>query len=158
MTDQALNTRNVLLDLDTLNTNWFIAPNFVNQRELRDSFYFKTKYPDYKPPVLDINDIQIKATPTNPDAPNGETKFEMWLWIKDTSDYIGRASGFRDGYFTLRDPQGLEHTYNIDGNGSTFANIFSDSSVYGYKRYYVSLLLPAGSPPGIWTKPNWPRS
>jgi hypothetical protein len=150
MTDQALNTRNVLLDLDTLNTNWFIAPNFVNQRELRDSFYFKTKYPDYKPPVLDINDIQIKATPTNPDAPNGETKFEMWLWIKDTSDYIGRASGFRDGYFTLRDPQGLEHTYNIDGNGSTFANIFSDSSVYGYKRYYVSLLLPAGSPPGIW--------
>ncbi len=150
MTDQALNTRNVLLDLDTLNTNWFIAPNFVNQRELRDSFYFKTKYPDYKPPVLDINDIQIKATPTNPDAPNGETKFEMWLWIKDTSDYIGRASGFRDGYFTLRDPQGLEHTYNIDGNGSTFANIFGDSCVYGYKRYYVSLLLPAGSPPGIW--------
>lgn len=150
ITDQALNTRNILLDLDTANKNWLVPPNFINQREIRDSFYFKTKYPDYKPPILDINDITIRATPTNPIAPNGETKFEMWLWIKDTSDFPGRASGFRDGIFTLRDPQGLERTYNIIGNGSSFANIFSDSSIYGYRRYYTSILLPVGSPPGLW--------
>lgn len=151
MTDQALNVRNVLFDLDLTNTNDFLNPpiNTV-QRALRDSFYFKTKYPDYKPPILDINDIQIKATPTNPASPNGETQFEMWLWIKDTSDFPEKASGFRDGYFRLRDPQGLEHTYDIIGNGSTFANIFSDSSIYGYKRYYTKILLPVGSPPGLW--------
>jgi hypothetical protein len=151
MTDQALNVRNVLFDLDLSNTNDFLNPpiNTV-QRALRDSFYFKTKYPDYKPPILDINDIQIKATPTNPASPNGETQFEMWLWIKDTSDFPEKASGFRDGYFRLRDPQGLEHTYDIIGNGSSFANIFSDSSIYGYKRYYTKILLPVGSPPGLW--------
>ena len=151
MTDQALNVRNVLFDLDLNNREEFLNPPINTiQRALRDSFYFKTKYPDYKPPVLDINDIQIRATPTNPTSPNGETLFEMWLWIKDTSDYPGRASGFRDGFFRLRDPQGLEHTYDIKGNGSTFANIYSDSSIYGYKRYYTKILLPAGSPPGIW--------
>ncbi len=151
MTDQALNVRNVLFDLDLNNHNGFLDTPFNKiQRALRDSFYFKTKYPDYKPPILDINDIQIKATPTNPASPNGETLFEMWLWIKDTSDYPNKASGFRDGYFRLRDPQGLEHVYDITGNGSTFANIYSDSSIYGFKRYYTKILLPVGSPPGIW--------
>ena len=151
MTDQALNVRNVLFDLDLNNTNKFLnPPTNTIQRALRDSFYFKTKYPDYKPPILDINDIKIQATPTNPTAPNGETLFEMWLWIKDTSDYNGKAAGFRDGYFRLRDPQGLEHTYDIKGNGGTFTNIFSDSSIFGYKRYYTKILLPAGSPPGLW--------
>lgn len=151
MTDLALNVRQVLFDKDTANKNYFIPPFYVNQRAIRDSIYIKTKYPDLKPPILDLNDIKIQATPTNPVAPNGETLFEMWLWIKDESDFAGKASGFANGYYMLRDPQGLEHRISMQSDlGNTFYNILPDSSIYGFKRYYFKTLLPAGSPPGLW--------
>ncbi len=151
MADQALNYRQVLFDKDTANDNYFIAPKFINQRSLRDSIYFKTKYPDMKPPVLDLNDIQIQATPTNPTSPNGETLFEMWLWIKDESDFPGKASGFTHGSYTLRDPQGLEHNYSMQRDlGNLYYEVIPDSSIYGFKRYYFKTLLPVGSPPGLW--------
>lgn len=151
MMDQALNVRQTFFDKDTANKNYFMAPAFVNQRSLRDSIYMKTKYPDLKPPLLDLNDIQIKATPTNPTSPNGETLFEMWLWIKDESDFVGKASGFANGHYLLRDPQGLETYVSMQRDlGSTFYNIKPDSSIYGYKRYYFKTLLPVGSPPGLW--------
>lgn len=148
MTDLALNTRLVLLDKDTGNRQTFIPPGFVNQRALRDSLYFHTAYPDMKPPVIDLNDIQIRATPTRPDAPNGETLFEMWVWIRDTSDFPGRASGFNYLMYTLRDPQGLERT--IQYQPDTYYDIRPDSSAYGFKRYRFTTLLPQGSPPGLW--------
>ena len=151
MTDLALNTRQVLFDTDTANQNYFAPPTFINQRALRDSIYIRTKYPDLKPPLLDLNDIQIKATPTNPTSPNGETLFEMWLWIKDESDFKGKASGFANGYYVLRDPQGLEtHVAMQRDLGNTYYDIKPDSSIYGYKRYYFKTLLPVGSPPGLW--------
>jgi hypothetical protein len=151
MQDIALNVRQLLLDKDTANKNYFIAPKFVNQRTIRDSIYMKTKYPDLKPPVIDLNDIKIQATPTNPSAPNGETLFEMWLWIKDESDFAGKASGFAHGYYTLRDPQGLERSISMQSDlGNLYYSIQPDSSIYGYKRYYFKTLLPAGSPPGLW--------
>jgi hypothetical protein len=151
MTDLALNTRQVLFDTDTSNQNYFAPPTFINQRALRDSIYIRTKYPDLKPPLLDLNDIQIKATPTNPTSPNGETLFEMWLWIKDESDFVGKASGFANGYYVLRDPQGLETYVSMQRDlGALYYSIKPDSSIYGYKRYYFKTLLPAGSPPGIW--------
>ena len=151
MTDLALNTRQVLFDKDTANQNYFAPPNFINQRALRDSIYVRTKYPDLKPPVLDLNDIQIKATPTNPVSPNGETLFEMWLWVKDESDFVGKASGFAHGYYVLRDPQGLETHVSMQRDlGNLFYSIKPDSSIYGYKRYYFKTLLPVGSPPGLW--------
>lgn len=149
MQDVALNVRGVFLDKDTANKNFFMAPKYINQRTLRDSVYFKTKYPDYKPPVLDLNDIKIQAMPTNPTSPNGETLFEMSIWVKDESDYPGKASGFSDGYYTLRDPQGLEHRYDIfDVN--YFYSLIPDSSIHGYKLYRAKTLLPVGSPPGLW--------
>ena len=151
MQDLALNVRQVLFDKDTVNKNYFIPPFYVNQRAIRDSIYIKTKYPDLKPPILDLNDIKIQATPTNPVAPNGETLFEMWLWIKDESDFAGKASGFANGYYMLRDPQGLEYRISMQSDlGNTFYNILPDSSIYGFKRYYLKTLLPAGSPPGLW--------
>ena len=151
MTDLALNTRQVLFDKDTANQNYFAPPNFINQRAVRDSIYIRTKYPDLKPPVLDLNDIQIKATPTNPTSPNGETLFEMWLWVKDESDFVGKASGFAHGYYVLRDPQGLETHVSMQRDlGDLFYSIKPDSSIYGYKRYYFKTLLPVGSPPGLW--------
>ena len=151
MGDVALNGRAVYFDLDTADKNYFKAPKYIDQRAIRDSMYFKTKYPDYKAPTLDLNDIQIQATPTNPSSPNGETIFEMWLWIKDESDYPLKAAGFSDGMFTLRDPQGLEHTFPESiFNVNYFYSVIPDSSIYGYKRYYAKVLLPAGSPPGLW--------
>jgi hypothetical protein len=151
MQDIALNVRQLLLDKDTANKNYFIAPKFINQRAIRDSIYMKTKYPDLKPPIIDLNDIKIQATPTNPTAPNGETLFEMWLWIKDESDFAGKASGFANGYYTLRDPQGLERSISMQSDlGNLFYSIEPDSSIYGFKRYYFKTLLPAGSPPGLW--------
>jgi hypothetical protein len=151
MQDIALNVRQLLLDKDTANKNYFIAPKFVNQRTIRDSIYMKTKFPDLKPPVIDLNDIKIQATPTNPSAPNGETLFEMWLWIKDESDFAGKASGFANGSYTLRDPQGLERSISMQSDlGNLYYSIQPDSSIYGYKRYYFKTLLPAGSPPGLW--------
>lgn len=147
MTDLALNTRFVYFDTDTLNTNFFVENG--HQRSIRDSIYVETSYPDYKPPILDINDIRISATPTNLDAPNGETNFEMKLWIKDESDYPEKASGFLNGYFTLRDPQGAEYNYEIfDVNN--FYDVNPDESALNYKEYTAKALLPAGSPPGIW--------
>jgi hypothetical protein len=148
MTDVALNTRMVLLDKDTGNKQTLIPPNFINQRALRDSLYFHTAYPDMKPPVIDLNDIQIRATPTRPDAPNGETLFEMWLWIRDTSDFPGRSSGFNYLSYTLRDPQGLERSVQFQPD--TYYDIRPDSSAYGFKRYRFTTLLPQGSPPGLW--------
>jgi hypothetical protein len=151
MQDVALNVRQLLLDKDTANKNYFIAPANINQRAIRDSIYMKTKYPDLKPPVIDLNDIKIQATPTNPTAPNGETLFEMWLWIKDESDFVGKASGFANGSYTIRDPQGLERSISMQSDlGNLYYSIQPDSSIYGYKRYYFKTLLPAGSPPGLW--------
>lgn len=151
MSDLALNYRSVLFDKDSANKEFFIPPSYINQRALRDSIYFKTKYPDMKPPVLDLNDIQIKATPTNPEAPNGETLFEMWAWIKDESDFPGFGSGFAHGSYTLRDPQGLERFYSMQPDlPNLLYTIKPDSSIYSFKRYYFKTLLPQGSPPGLW--------
>ena len=151
MQDVALNVRQLLLDKDTANKNYFIPPANINQRAIRDSIYMKTKYPDLKPPIIDLNDIKIQATPTNPAAPNGETLFEMWLWIKDESDFAGKASGFAHGSYTLRDPQGLERSISMQSDlGNLYYTIKPDSSIYGFKRYYFKTLLPAGSPPGLW--------
>lgn len=148
MQDNALNVRTVHLDLDTGNHYMFMPPPSINQRAIRDSVYFYTPYPDLKPPKLDLNDIEIRATPTNPSAPNGETLFEMWVWVKDTSDYPGHESGFFHIYYTLRDPQGLERV--IGDQISVNFSIPPDSTTYGWRRYRFSYLLPAGSPPGVW--------
>jgi len=145
--DLALNTRQVFFDKDYLNSN--LLDGLGNQRSLRDSIYVQTPFPDYKPPVLDLNDIRISATPTIPEAPNGETNFEMKLWIKDESDYPDKASGFLNGHFTLRDPQGAEYGFGIF-DVVNFYDVNPDESAKGFKEYIVKALLPAGSPPGIW--------
>ena len=48
----------------------------------------KTKNPDFEPPELDINNITIKAEPTIPDAPNGETIVDITFKVKTTSAVI----------------------------------------------------------------------
>ena len=157
MTDEARNVRSVWFDRDTANKVFLdkISIN-GNQRAFRDSVYVKTKYPDYWPPELDIDRIKIKATPTRPQKPDGETLFEMWMWIRDTSDYVKKSSGFSDGSYTLRDPQGKEFGYNIsivDGKyngGGRYHDSRIDTNGYKWQEYYVKTVLPVGSAPGIW--------
>ena len=147
--DIARNDRRVFLDLDTANKVMFSGKN---QRAIRDSIYIQTPYPDYKPPVLDLNNIKIRATPTNPESPNGETLFEMWANIKDTSDFPTKASGIKHGWYTLRDPQGKEHQYSMQwGFGNRYYSEFlPDSSNFTFKQFYFKTILPVGSAPGLW--------
>ena len=46
-------------------------------KDVRDSIYVETPYPDYIKPELDLNNITIIAEPTNPEAPNGETRVDI---------------------------------------------------------------------------------
>ena len=102
----------------------------------------KTKNPDFEPPELDINNITIKAEPTIPDAPNGETIVDITFKVKDN------ISGYTLGSMRLRDPQGVTHHFYHypEGRGLIYFN--GDPTVY--KEYKQNILLPVGSVPGIW--------
>jgi len=153
MEDVARNTRWVYLDKDTANRQTFDPKNINtgNQRDIRDSIYIETKYPDYLAPILDVNRIRIKATPSKPEAPDGETLFEIWILAKDTSHYPGFASGYMGGSFTLRDPQGKEtnQPYTL-GFYNEFYTVNRAAQPEIFKEYYAKVLLPKGSAPGIW--------
>ncbi len=130
----------------------------INQtKHLRDSVYVKTKYPDFIPPILDVNQISIKATPSNPNSPDGETLFEMEFFARDSSAYINQEAGLNIGYYSLRDPQGKTFTFSMQGD---LAKQFKTDIFYALKdpvgkpgewrKYRVSTLLPKGSAPGLW--------
>lgn len=138
-------------------TTKFKATFNKNSKHLRDSVYVKTDFPDDIPPVLDPNRVFIKATPTNPTAPDGETLVEIEFWAKDSSRYDGNASGISIGYYNLRDPQGKEFTFYMQAQldpkyGNGFYYLLNDPNGAGnvYRKYVVSTLLPKGSAPGKW--------
>ncbi len=102
----------------------------------------KTKTPDLEPPVLDVNRITIKAEPTIPEAPNGETIVDISFRIKDN------ISGYEISSMNLRDPQGvMHHFYHYpDGYGGLY---FSGDPTF-FKGYHKRIVLPVGSAPGTW--------
>lgn len=126
-------------------------------KHLRDSVYVKTKYPDFIPPILDVNQIYIKATPSNPTAPDGETLFEMEFFSRDSSAFLGNEAGLNNGFYTLRDPQGKVFNYGMQDD---FYKFFGRDFFYplkdpigppgNWRKYKVSTLLPKGSAPGLW--------
>lgn len=130
--------------------------NYSNSKHVRDSIYIDTKYPDFIPPILDVNAINIKATPTNPKAPDGETLFEMEFFAKDSSSYPGNESGVKHGSYILRDPQGKQHSFSMQNDfdkikGNFYYQILDPEGKPGYwRKYKVSTLLPKGSAPGLW--------
>jgi hypothetical protein len=123
-------------------------------KEVRDSIYIETRYPDSLKPEIDINNITITAEPTNPEAPNGETRVDISILARDLSDFVGHESGVDRVSFTLRDPLGGVHGYQT-GN-STMNN--PDLNVHNatpqndneWRVYNFNLTLPQGSPPGQW--------
>ena len=89
----------------------------INYKDVRDSVYVKTLYPDYRRPEIDINNISVVAEPTKPEAPDGETRVDITLIARDISDFEGKEAGVSAVSFILRDPLGNDHGYQT-GNGT----------------------------------------
>lgn len=101
-----------------------------------------TKNSDEESPYLDVNNINISATPIYPQEPNGETQIKITYYAKDDKSGLGKVS------YSLRDPQGIEHNnYHYHEN---FHSLFFKGTPDQLKKYEISLLLPEGAPPGKW--------
>ena len=106
------------------------------------SIEIQTTNPDTQPPVLDLNQISIEAEPTQPNAPNGETRVDITFRIKDN------ISGHRITYMSLRNPQGVMNDF--DYYDPDFYEIYFSRDPTVYETYHKTIILPVGSPPGIW--------
>jgi hypothetical protein len=131
--------------------NYFQTPSGVDSGtdfggtqldEIAPEIILSTSDPDVTPPELDLNDIGITGTPTNPSNPNGETKVDFRFKVKDD------ISGYQIGYYTLRDPQGLtQGHYHYPPRRS---ELFPTAEDLDWFEYTASIVLPAGSAPGVW--------
>lgn len=123
-------------------------------KQTRESIYVETLYPDYKKPEIDINNISITAEPTNPNAPDGETRVEIDIFARDFSDYESNESGVYLVSFTLRDPLGGVHSYQTGNSTMNNPDLnYHDANPQNdneWRLYNFDLLLPKGSPPGEW--------
>ncbi len=102
----------------------------------------ETANPDSTPPVLDLNQITIKAEPTNPEAPNGETQVDITFRVKDN------ISGYAKTELFLRDPQGV--AYFFRHYDKDFWSIYFSRDPTVYQTYQYTIILPVGSVPGTW--------
>ncbi|MDE2707051.1 MAG: T9SS type A sorting domain-containing protein, partial [Gemmatimonadota bacterium] len=139
MQDIALNTRGVFFT----DPGHGLHDDQIVIDELPASINIKTTNPDTTPPQLDLNQITIEAEPTNPAAPNGETRVDITFRVKDN------ISGYRSTDMLLRDPQGVEHFFTHHRYEYYYSVYFpGDPTVY--KTYQETIILPVGSVPGIW--------
>lgn len=105
-------------------------------------FVYESTSSDYEAPLLDVNNINVHAEPTHPDMPNGETKVQIKLKIKDN------ISGFSHLRLWLKDPQGILHFY--DYYGDSYGDMYYYGSPTEFKEYIINIILPIGSAPGTW--------
>ena len=104
--------------------------------------YINTTDPDYQPPEMDLDRIQIASEPTNPEAPDGQTKVEIIYYAKDDKSGVGSVS------YYLQDPTGKTfHSYHYHENFRTF---YFKGNPTEYKKYTARYTLPRGSTPGWW--------
>lgn len=136
MSDIALNESGVYFTED----NRAEAPKTID--EAPKTIEVKTKTPDLEPPVLDVNRIAIKAEPTIPKAPNGETIVDISFRIKDN------ISGYEISRLNLRDPQGIMHHFHHYPDG--YGRLYFAGNPAIFKEYHQRIVLPVGSAPGIW--------
>ena len=131
--------------------NYFATPsgvdtgdNFSGDQldELAKEVVLETSNPDITAPELDLNNLSISATPTNPDNPNGETIVKFTFRVKDD------ISGYKLGYYTFRDPQGL--TSGFYHYPERRSEIFPSAEDLDWYEYTSTVVLPAGSAPGTW--------
>ncbi|MCX4025373.1 hypothetical protein H0A36_25500 [Endozoicomonas sp. SM1973] len=98
--------------------------------------------PDTQPPILNLNQISVNATPVNPSNPNGETIVTIRYQVNDNN------SGFNYARMKLRDPQGVTHNFIHQPNND--GRLFFEGNPNTPKVYTKKIHLPAGSIPGIW--------
>ena len=105
-----------------------------------------TDNPDYEPPELDLENINISAVPTRPEAPNGETLVTLEYRIRDN------ISGIRSAEIYLRDPQGIEHHFYLEPDDGRLrgSEWFPSRDPTEWAPQTWTLLLPVGSVPGTW--------
>jgi hypothetical protein len=108
----------------------------------KHKFMLDTTSPDDQAPEIDVNRITIQATPTNPEAPDGETLVTITYYAKDNLSGLGNVG------FTLRDPLG--GTFGQYHYHMNFYTLFFVGDPTEWTQYEINILLPAGSPPGIW--------
>jgi hypothetical protein len=97
---------------------------------------------DERPPQLDVANILVSAEPTDPLAPDGETRVTIEYLARDDKSGLGQVS------LQLRDPQGVEHHhyhYHENFHGDDFKG-----DPLAWRRYVMEIVLPVGSPPGSW--------
>ena len=106
----------------------------------------QTLFPDSTPPELDLNAITIKAEPTNPEAPNGETRVDITFRVRDN------IAGYSSSRLHLRDPQGVRHGFSHYGDDHNFRNnnMYFTGDPTVYRTYQKTVILPIGSVPGTW--------
>ena len=138
MFDLALNQRGTYFT----NSSGGLRDEDINLDEFPQQIELVTDNQDIIHPELDLNDIQIVATPTNPDAPNGETIVTVTFHVRDN------ISGYNIASLILRDPQGIEHQYWVY-NDETWS-IFPKGDVTQWTTYTRNIVLPVGSAPGTW--------
>ena len=106
------------------------------------SIQIRTTRPDTEPPTLDLNNITVDAEPTNPSAPNGETRVNITFRVKDN------ISGYKSNAMYLRDPQGVEHWH--PHYSDSLHDVYFGGDPTAWKTYQHTVILPVGSIPGTW--------
>ena len=97
---------------------------------------------DTAAPELDLNRITVTASPTRPNAPDGETLVTIVYYVRDDKSGLGTVS------YQLLDPQGIIHAdYHYHSN---FYTQFFEGDPTAWTRYELKVLLPVGSVPGTW--------
>ena len=130
--------------------NYFSSPQGIDQGLWSDdsadepspSVTLTSSNPDIIAPELDVNSISVTAIASNPEQPNGETILTVNFKIRDN------ISGYTMGGFRIRDPQGITHHYwhySPDRD-----NLFPSSFDTVWRAFTATVVLPAGSAPGIW--------
>jgi len=146
-----LNYINMYDEAGNKSSNYFSTPsgidtgdNFAGDQldELAKEVILETTNPDTSPPEIDLNSLRISATPTNPDNPNGETIVTFTFSVKDD------ISGYKLGYYTFRDPQGLASGYYHYSDRRS--ELFPTAEDLNWYEYTSTVVLPAGSAPGTW--------
>lgn len=111
--------------------------------------------------------IRVRATPVNPDFPDGETVVRIRYWAYEVQE-LYTASGLRQAGIVLRNPQGQEFFYH-HGDGSTgvhgrsprlhdryfqcpelVAQEYPGCDATTQIPYEFEVKLPVGSAPGVW--------
>jgi len=98
--------------------------------------------PDSVAPELDLDSISVTASPTMPDAPNGETKVTIVFSCSDDKSGLGVVT------YRLLDPQGGSH-FNYFYHRNQYTLYFSGDPT-AKEKYTINVVLPVGSPPGEW--------